>query len=394
MRDHKDYYLAIDCTGYSSFYQGGVGEYTKNIVEALVQTNEEKKQIIILCAPESYEELKVLNDERVTVIQIIPRWFLVTRILMSCSYYIFGSTKLLRLGQRVRWKEARKLVNSRCKFVYTPTTYSNFPIDVESLVSLHDIQEKTFPNFFSARVLKYRNVSVRNTLEIASAIQVSSDFVRNEIILHYNSLSRFMNFVKIEEGVKLDESRNAFDPETKLDSEIKIVLPANFWEHKNQKVIIDAILDLEIPIVVVFTGQLFSIGLQLQDFAKSSHYEKFEFKGFIPRRELINIYINSNLVVSTSLYESSSLPILEGISFGCIPLASNIPAHVEMSKYFHMFLFDPNDTNSLKEALMRFHSLSYKEKLKLIRENLTAIENFDWRNQAKKYWDFTELSLK
>ncbi len=139
MPSHKKYNLAIDCTAYSSLYQGGVGEYTKNIVKALVQTNEEKKQIIILSAPESYEELKVLKSEYVTVIRIIPRWFFVTRLVMSCSYYIFKSTSLLRLGQKIRWHEARRLINSRCDFVYTPTTYSNFPVDVNTIVSLHDI---------------------------------------------------------------------------------------------------------------------------------------------------------------------------------------------------------------------------------------------------------------
>lgn len=277
--------------------------------------------------------------------------------------------------------------------VYTPTTYANFPLKVHSLVSLHDIQEKTFPEFFSKKVLSFRHVSVSNTLEIGSSIQVSSDFVREEITRFYRSSSEFTNFVKIEEGVQLENRSNTDEKIRIQDRELRMVLPANFWKHKNQKVLIDALSDLNIPFEVVFTGQLFTIGTELQNDLRKISEEKFIFKGFIPTSDLLEIYQKSDIVISTSLYESSSLPILEGIAQGCFPIASRIPAHTEMAKSFNMFLFDPKEPQSLKAEVLRFHSLSSQEKDTLRKENLISIVDFDWRVQAQKYWRFIDSKI-
>jgi glycosyltransferase involved in cell wall biosynthesis len=393
MQKDKSYYLGIDCTGYSSRYQGGVGEYSRNIVDALCQTNEERRRIAIICSDECYEELKILTSDLVTVIRVIPRWYIFTKLIIGLSYYVARSSRLLRIGQKIRWKDAVKVINSTCQIVYTPTTYSNFPVEINSLVSLHDIQEKTFPNFFSKRVLKFRDVNVRNTLENASSIQVSSDFVRTEISKFYPILTKSTDFVRIEEGVQI-ENRSALFGRPRSQEELNIVLPANFWEHKNQKLIIDATIGLNFPFHVVFTGQLFSIGAELQNQLRKNADMRYEFKGFIPREDLMRIYQNSHIVVSTSLYESSSLPILEGIAMGCFPLASRIPAHVEMSESFNMFLFEPDEPQSLKDAILKFSSLSAQEKNTLIDENLAAILNFEWRDQAKKYWHLFESHSK
>jgi glycosyltransferase involved in cell wall biosynthesis len=248
---------------------------------------------------------------------------------------------------------------------------------------MHDIQEKRYPEFFSKSQKIYRNLNVRNTLKLASHIQVSSHFVKKEIQKYYPEESIKTTFVVIPEGVNLLPSR-AQGERLMAKRQNSVILPASFHPHKNQVILLDVFNHLKSKIKICVTGDV-GIHEKREQFQILTRKHDFHLLGFVSEEELGAIYRKSSIVLSTSLYESSSLPLLEGISNGCIPVASDIPAHREMALNLTIFLFNPNDPAELAATLDMIASLS-DEKLREIHQwNSEALKEYSWQSIANKY---------
>ena len=57
--------------------------------------------------------------------------------------------------------------------------------------------------------------------------------------------------------------------------------------------------------------------------------DKVEFRGMVPRHELINLLLGSNIYVSIPTSDSTSVTLLEAMACGIIPIVSNIPSNCE-----------------------------------------------------------------
>jgi hypothetical protein len=86
--------------------------------------------------------------------------------------------------------------------LYCPTTYLNFkPEKLVKVVSLHDVQEKRYPQNFSRDQRIYRDIRVKYTLNNSHKIQVSSHFMAVEVMATYGTQGDL--FIEIPEGVDL-----------------------------------------------------------------------------------------------------------------------------------------------------------------------------------------------
>ena len=78
------------------------------------------------------------------------------------------------------------------------------------------------------------------------------------------------------------------------------------------------------------------------------------------------------------MYESSSLPILEGSVLGCIPIASDIPSHREMSERLDIKLFKLRNPQDLYRVLM--------ETFKKINSNDFSTQDFNSKAVMELSW--------
>ncbi len=382
--------VLVDLTAYSPSYRGGVTTYVNGLIPAL-NRNAKLEVHLLLCG-----ENKTDHEEQFPGIQTIyirPRLEVICKLIDRANFNLFQSRRLLSISQKLRWGKSVSEININFSVVYVPTTYINFRIKNSVYVtSLHDIQERSLPENFTRKQINFRDVNVRNTLKNSDVIQVSSEFVKKEIKKYYKKASLNIYFRVIFEGVNLEIFNNS-DLNRKLPH--VYLCPASYHPHKNHDFLSKSLQSYEgsTPIEIRYCGN----GIErIKEVLKSSNEKvKANILGTITLDELRSEFRYSSYVVLPTLYESSSLPLLEAVAMNCLVLASDIPAHLEQLKHLDFFIFNPQDSAALLETIRRVESLSETERISIVRGNNQKIKQFSWEHVATEYSNcFEEFSLK
>jgi glycosyltransferase involved in cell wall biosynthesis len=86
---------------------------------------------------------------------------------------------------------------------------------------------------------------------------------------------------------------------------------------------------------------------------KSKAESSVEFKGLLSGEDLIQYYQDSDIYVSTSLSDSTSVSLLEAMAFGLIPVVTDIPGNREwIREGENGFLFPKSDHRTLAERIV------------------------------------------
>ena len=125
-----------------------------------------------------------------------------------------------------------------------------FPIynwDIPALITLHDLQQEYYPDFFTEKQLKYRNNYYEKSAVQCDHILVSFRHVKEDIIKFYNIPSEKItvtslgieNRFKHIDVIKKDDLFNKFNIKNNF-----IFYPAQTWKHKNHIKLLDALVIL------------------------------------------------------------------------------------------------------------------------------------------------------
>jgi glycosyltransferase involved in cell wall biosynthesis len=368
--------ILIDLTLFRPDYVGGTQTYITNFIKFSKNTFD----IIVLTNITTNSEISNFLGPGIEYFPIKPRNDLIIRLIRFVNFTLIRSTYIHKLIQNYVWRIGliKKSLNFDC--VYYPNTYLNFSLNkYPKIVSLHDIQEKAFPEFFGTLEKIERSLLTKYTLRYASKIQVSSNFIESHLTEVFGKNSISNKVVVISEGV---DTKVYECSKKKLSKPIRILMAANLWPHKNHKYLLDNLTnirnlnDFEFIFIGNFTRDAF-----LTKFNQTEKFgESLNVIGRLSELDKIEITKSCQVVISCSLYESSSLPILEGSAAGCEIYASDIPAHRELSHSIKMNLFSLNDSKLFE--ILNQYSTNIEEKL--IEKDL-SIYDFDWAQVVGKY---------
>ncbi|HMG83784.1 MAG TPA: glycosyltransferase family 1 protein [Ferruginibacter sp.] len=227
-----------------------------------------------------------------------------------------------------------------------------------------DFQEMYFPEFFSIGQLNYRK-------HWQNKIAASN----NEIV--FSSKDAHKDFVKLYPRSKAKQYIIPFAvthpdyQQIDLDSVVKkyqlpenyFFCPNQFWMHKNQLIVLEAIRTLQVAhnkdVTIVFSGKI-SDAIQNNYFGKLEEYtiqnnmaNNVLFLGFIDRKEQLLIMKHALAVIQPSLFEGWSTVIEDAKAMDQNIIASNLAVHIEQLNEKAVY-FDPHDSNSLVKALLQF----------------------------------------
>jgi len=376
--------LGIDLTVYSSNYKGGVTTFTEGIVTAAL------KQLVnwditIYCRLSNLVEVRNKFGAHNKIVIIEPSFKSIYEKCLRIIYKFRMNFRFYVILQNVFWFKAIAKIREENSILYIPSTYINFPSkNISSLVSLHDTQEKTFPGNFSPNQLSYRKIQALTTLKYSSIIQCSSIFIKKEILKYFNLEVQNSKIIVIPEGV--DTLHFTFVPQNRKSMEFRIFYPSSFLKHKNHQVLMEALslLDKNTRFEIHFTGKKNELRDEIEAKCQLLRNIKCSFIGEISSSDLLSEYSRSNLVISCSKYESSSLPILEGIAIGRPVLASDIDAHIEMAKHLPIDIFKQDDPLDLSEAIVR-QIEGFKNAQATKDFSNDSIKQFSWDNIVKEY---------
>jgi glycosyltransferase involved in cell wall biosynthesis len=371
---------------------GGVNSFTVDLVNGLLK-NEFNYSYTIFCTEENYEFLQnhFSKKENINFLKIDIRQSVVSRIIKKVSYLI-PSLFIHEILVNFMERKISKKIDENCEVLYVPTTLL-FPYKtkVPQVLSMHDAQHFHFPHFFSKKERIVRHFSFYVSFKNASIIQVSSDYIKNDFKKIFKKFDQSKVKV-ITEGVDLD----FFNRPAKITSEVLkkynipsmyVFMPAQFWPHKNHMLLLKTIVSMNnqgFQVPVVFTGGDYGKEKEIQNFVEFHNLRNVFFLGKVPREELKELFWNTSAFISTSLHESSSLPLREAAACGAPIIVSSIDPNKEIDQLLEINLFDTDKNFQLEEILIKLIKDSNFFKLQTA-NNLEKINHFSWKNITKQY---------
>jgi hypothetical protein len=131
-----------------------------------------------------------------------------------------------------------------------------------------------------------------------------------------------------------------------IDQHRYMFYPANFWPHKNHRMLLAAygIFLSRNPgekIDLVLTGGLDELQDELKEAAKQMNLiKRVHFLGFLPQEKLIAVWQGCEFLIFPSLYEGFGIPVLEAMSIGKPIMCGNTTSLPEVAGNAALY-FDP-----------------------------------------------------
>jgi len=243
--------------------------------------------------------------------------------------------------------------------------YFDSSISKRLIYWIPDFQDVHLPQFFSDRGLAWRSFSrsyIANSNE--SVIFSSCDAQKDFNVLQPDSKVKqyvvpFAVTHPVYDTIDIEQLRTKY----KLPPAY-FFCPNQFWIHKNQLVILEAIKKIKDvfkeDIKVVFSGKEYDRRTGQSYFDELKKYVKKKgiennvlFLGFIDREDQLAIMKNAVAVIQPSLFEGWSTVIEDAKSMNQNIIASNLNVNMEQLGDKAVF-FDPRNSDSLANAIKDF----------------------------------------
>jgi glycosyltransferase involved in cell wall biosynthesis len=395
--------IGVNCLGADPSYKGGTNSFTLGLLDGFSRVGA-AHEFKIFVTPRNRTMFEayaaVPNFDVVEIDEADHRWLSaiherlpsgLKRLLLRHTRDAFDSP---RAGALARDADVLYVPN------VPPPRFFPFP-DAPTVYSIHDIQQVHYPEFFTREELARREAAFAKCVEHAAVVQASSHYMAQDFQEHFPGLNQ-SNVEVIPEGVDIEffsSRRNCEDVVARYDlPDSFLFTPAQLWHHKNHLTILKALKRLkerELVIPLVLTGAEYSSAEQVVDFiAANGLGAQVFYLGVVPFEDIVTLHQCARYLVTASLYESSSIPILEAAAAGTPIIASSIPPHEEMAEHLQMRLFAPTDEAELAGVLSTAWA-DTEEGVAQAAANRVAVQRYSWDNAARMYLElFERLQLR
>ncbi|QDU90519.1 D-inositol 3-phosphate glycosyltransferase [Pirellulimonas nuda] len=236
---------------------------------------------------------------------------------------------------------------------------------VPFVVTMHDVQELHFPEFFSPADRLHRAQFNLTATRNAAAVVVSFEHIRQDLIRLFGcdpSRVVVLPLPYAQIGLSCAKPADEAEMQAKYGTREGFFLyPAQTWPHKNHLRLIEAFERVcrksERSLRLVCTGvknadHFPEIEARL---ARSPVRDRVSFTGLVDEGELAWLYRHCTATVVPTLYEAGSFPVLEAMRAGA-PVVCARTTSLPDTLGDERFLFDPQDIGSIAQAMTRMAS--------------------------------------
>lgn len=284
-------------------------------------------------------------------------------------YFRHNIEELDNLGTE-KWKDGAILLNNqdeiRQHFARIDLYFCPFgalwprPVPKPSVVTLVDIQEKYFPEFFTRQDIWNRELHFMPSTKASDQVITISRFSKDSISLFHRIPREKINVAYLA----ADEFFYSPDIKGKEASiplpDRYIFYPANRWLHKNHDNLLRALAILKkkkkIAVDCVLTGFDYPTGYPLEKNIEAYGLTKQVHDiGYISLDELKFVYQNAAMLCFPSLFEGFGMPLLEAMAYGCPVTCANVTSIPEVVGDTAL-LFDPHDPQDIAHCILKLFS--------------------------------------
>lgn len=311
-----------------------------------------------------YQSTKKLLPKRAIAMLIKYRSFikaivynsaLIKKILMNRQHHIQSSNSAS--GQ----PESVKFDLLFCPF--TAPYFYQFGVPIVSIV--YDLQSHYYPFFFTRHEQIERKRNFDDAIAMSSRIICISDYVRETTIKNANISPDKVKTIYIRTANRLPKvdikTINSTLESLGLFNNEFLLYPANFWKHKNHKMLLTAFniykkSHSNSKLKLVCTGADCSNKEMLQkNIDDMSLTSQIILPGYLSEKEFSALMMSCKTLIYPSLYEGFGMPPLEAMSMGKPVLCSNTTSLPEITKDAALF-FDPTNPHDIAGAIARIES--------------------------------------
>lgn len=256
---------------------------------------------------------------------------------------------------------ARALLNEQCDlWIFPSPTAKSFQIAVPALVTIHDLMhryERRFPESAAGCEYANREHNYATICHWAKGVLVDSETGRRHVHESYDIPEERIHVLPYiaPKYIRAAKTPPGFDSRYRLPDKF-IFYPAQFWEHKNHRRLIEAVHSLkdDIPdLKLVLSG------------SQKNAYEKVLslvhrlgldhdviFLGYVPDKDMPELYRRARALIMPTFYGPTNIPPLEAFEIGCPVAISDVygmPGQVGDAA----LLFDPESVTEIADCVRK-----------------------------------------
>ena len=281
---------------------------------------------------------------------------------------------------------------------FTAPTYAEPGIPVVSV--FYDLQHLVYPHFFDHQELAGRDATLDRVRQRVESIICISEYSRQGLLAHLKITPERTYSVPVCIHTRLTENHPNRDmlENLNLKNQSYLFYPANFWPHKNHKMLLTAynILlrrnpDLELDLV--FTGALRQPEKELRAAVEAMGLEKrVHFLGYLSDEELAAVFQGCHLLIFPSLFEGFGVPLLEAFTFGKPVLCSWVGSLPEIGGEAALY-FDPRKPLDMVRTIEQVIN-NPDQATELVRQGYERLSKFSREEMALRYLDIFNQTLQ
>lgn len=268
----------------------------------------------------------------------------------------------INLGRALREEGVDLLLS-----LYTPLFGPKPPIPF--IVPIHDLQHRIqpeFPEVGDKAEVEIRDHSFRTLCQYATLVLVDSEAGRQDVLRFYGDVIdddriRVLPYFPPARRVQLPDDKDRARVRRRYSLPDRFFFyPAQFWPHKNHRLIVEALARLrheqgECP-TVIFAGG-YADPLRARTFIDVMEMAgrlgvggHVHYLGFVPDRDMPALYSLSAGLVMPTFFGPTNLPPLEAWAFGRPVITTDLPSIRDHLGDGALYV-DPRDPESLANAM-------------------------------------------
>jgi glycosyltransferase involved in cell wall biosynthesis len=228
-------------------------------------------------------------------------------------------------------------------------------LPIPTVVTIADIQQEYYPEFFSRTELQARALMCSPSCQEATAVITVSEFSKRCMIEKYGLWPEKVHCV-YEAGVERVDDSAELPTVEELRGKHQLPVryafyPANMWPHKNHQLLFLALDRLRqvygMTLSLVLTGDDMGQWEEMEAVARHFHlHEQIRYLGYVPADDLPGLYRGAAMLLFPSLFEGFGIPLVEAMALGC-PIAAANTASIPEVVGDAALLFDPRQPDSM-----------------------------------------------
>ena len=325
---------------------GSAGGATGFAIELIRGLADEPGNIVFaLCADWNIDLLKEILPKKIRFLQIAGadkqlKTGLANRILSKLRYKIKANGIL----------HANKIDVLCCPFSAVGNREEGIPV----VSTILDIQHEFYPQFFDKEEVRNRPYFYANVLRKADWIVCISNYTKETFCSRYRFPKERATTIYIAIQNRFKDTDDSICERLGLERNNYIVYPANFWKHKNHKLLLNAFG------MYIFNGGKGKLVLSGNTLGQDEYFldvinklglkDKVVVTGYLSNQELHGLFRGMKGLIFPSLFEGFGIPVVEAMYFHKLIASSNLTSLPEIG-CDSIFYFNPKKPDEVLDAI-------------------------------------------